>query len=68
MFVNGLPENFQINFEVTMSQGIPHFISIYQWQRGVLLHEIRKLAINVLAGFPDHFEISDYGILKYLIF
>ena len=68
MFVNGLPENFQINFEVTVSQGVPHFISIDESQRRVILHEIRELAVDVLAGFPDNFEISDYGIWKHFIF
>ena len=65
---NGLPNDTQIDREVTVRQSVSHLVSSSQGQLWMGFHKFREVALNVAACLTDHLEIADYGVLRHLFF
>ena len=65
--MDGFPDDFQIHFEITMREGIAHFIGEAPRNFRVLFCEVGVVFYNVVASFTNYLEITDRGILSFLI-
>ena len=65
--MDGFPDNFQINFEVTMSNAITHCIYDRPGYFRVSTGKLGVVNFYVVSGFAYDFKIADYGILSFAI-
>ena len=63
--MDGLPDNLQVDLEVTVRDSIAHLIGDRQGQFGVPHRERGVVLLNVVAGLADDLEVADHGILRH---
>ena len=55
--VDGLPDNFEIDLEVPVCEGIAHLVGRDKRQLRVRSHEFREALFDVVAGLSNDFEM-----------
>ena len=65
--VNGLPDDLQIDLEVTVGYSVAHLIGECQGQARVLCRELGLVLLDIVARLADDLEVADYGILRHFV-
>ncbi len=61
--LNSLPYNFEVHPKVSVRQGISHVVCRADRQFRMCSDEVRKIPIEIAAGFADDLEVSDHCVL-----
>ena len=64
--LDGLPHDGKVNLEVAVRQRVAHVGRNCQWKLWMRCDKVWVHTFYVAAGFTNHFEVADHGVLNQL--
>lgn len=63
--MKGIPNNLQIDFEISMRHTVSHTPQLFPWDIGMPRGEIRAIGKQLCCGFSDDHNVADYCLLGF---